>query len=69
MEFQDKNAQRYVDNPETKQEISDIIEQRIGKTVEIELVIAKTHKHEALAEISLDEILKTAVHMPVEEED
>lgn len=69
VEFQDKNAQMYVDNPETRQELSDIIEQRIGKYVEIELVIARTHKHESLAEISLDEILKTAIRMPVEEED
>lgn len=69
IEFQDKNAQRYLTNEEVKQEIEGIIEERVGKTVEVEMLIANAHKHETLTEINLDEVLKEAVHMPVEIEE
>ena len=69
IEFQDKNAQRYLGNEEVKQEIEGIIEERIGKSVEIEMLIAEGHRHDTLAEIDLDEILKETVHMPIEIEE
>lgn len=69
IEFQDKNAQIYLANEEAKQEIEGIIEERIGKSVEVEMLITEGHKHDTLAEIDLDTILKEAVHMPVEVEE
>lgn len=69
IEFQDKNAQFYLEKEEAKQEIEGIIEERIGKTVEVEMLIAEGHKHDALEEIDLDAILKEAVHMPVDIEE
>lgn len=69
VEFQDKNAQRYMENEEVRQEIEGIIEERIGKSVEIELLIADTHKHDSLTEINLDEVLKENVHTTIEIEE
>lgn len=69
VEFQDKNAQMYLEHEDAKKEIETIIEERIGKSVEVELVISENHKHEALAQIDLDTILKESVHMPVEIEE
>lgn len=69
IEFQDENARMYVDNEEAKQEIESIIEEQTNKSVETELVIAKSHSHENLAKIDLDTILKEKIHMPIELED
>ena len=69
IEFQDKNAQMYLENEEAKEEIESIIEERIGKSVEVEPVIARNHDHENLAEIDLDTILKEKIHMPIEMEE
>lgn len=69
VEFQDRNAQMYLESDEAKQELARIIQERTGKAVELELVIAQAHKQEGLSEIDLDELLRETVHMPVEIED
>lgn len=45
MEFQDFLGQSYVDNPEAKKELQDIITAQTGKTVEIQMLVADKHQH------------------------
>lgn len=71
VEFQDSLGAMYVERPEAAQELRQIIERTTGKTVEVEMVLADRGKNGALSEISLDQVLKETVQMPVdyEEED
>lgn len=69
VEFINPLAGRYTRDQEAKAELEQIIEERIGKTVEVELVLANQAGSGSLAEISVDEILKNMIHMPVEVED
>ena len=44
-----------------------IIEKKLGKAIELELIIKRDSKdsHSGLAEISVDDILKDKIHMDV----
>ena len=66
VEFTEGMAARHVEKPETKAEIEDIILKRIGKRVEVEMLLTNEKKVEGLAEISVDDILKDKVKMDVE---
>ena len=65
IEFQDFLGQAYVDNPEAKQELLDIIEQQTGKTVDIQMLVANQHQHMNLAQVTVDQAIKENIHMDV----
>ena len=69
VEFTNPLAGKYTRDEEAKAELEEIIRERIGKTVEVEMVLADPGKNGNLSEISVDEILKNMIHMPVEVED
>ena len=65
VEFQDFLGQSYVDNPEAKQELQEIIERQTGKTVEIQMLVANQHQHTNLAQITVDQAIRENIHMDV----
>ncbi|MDO4308015.1 MAG: DNA polymerase III subunit gamma/tau [Eubacteriales bacterium] len=65
VEFQDFLGQTYVDNPEYKQELQDIIRGQTGKTVEIQMLVADQHQHSNLAQITVDQAIRENIHMDV----
>jgi len=69
VEFTNTLAQNYVDNPEAKKELEDLIVQKIGKYVEVEFLLTQSSSVQGLAEISVDDILESKIHMDVVIED
>lgn len=65
VEFQDFLGQSYVDNPEAKQELQDIILRQTGKTVDIQMLVANQHQHTNLSRITVDEAIRENIHMDV----
>lgn len=65
IEFQDFLGQGYVDNPEAKQELLEIIERQTGKTVDIQMVVVNQHQHTNLAQITVDQAIRENIHMDV----
>ena len=65
IEFQDFLGKTYVDNPEAKKELQDIIIAQTGKTVEIQMLVANQHQHTNLANITVDQAIKDNIHMDV----
>ena len=65
VEFQDFLGQSYVDNPEAKKELQDIIIAQTGKTVEVQMLVANQHQHTNLANITVDQAIKDNIHMDV----
>ena len=66
VEFSNDLAQNYLDNPDAKQRLGDIIERQIGKSVDLEFVLAKQEVSGGLAEISIDDILKDKIQMDID---
>lgn len=69
VEFTNSLAERHIANPEVKKELEDIILKRIGKHVNIEMLLTDNHKQEGLSEITVDDIIKSKFKMNVEIED
>ena len=69
VEFQNNLAAMYLERPDARQELLQIIEQTIGKTVDLEMILADQKKNSALSEISVDSLLQEAVHMPIDYDD
>ena len=65
VEFQDFLGMNYVDNPEAKKELQDIIAAQTGKTVEIQMLVANQHQHTNLANITVDQAIRHNIHMDV----
>ena len=65
VEFQDFLGMNYVDNPEAKKELRDIIVARTGKSVEIHMLVANKHQHTNLAQITVDDALRENIHMDI----
>lgn len=65
VEFTNPLAANYVNNPDAAQALERLIQNRIGKSVEVEMLLAAEHQKVGLAEISIDDLIKEAVHMPV----
>ena len=65
VEFQDFLGQSYVDNPEAKKELQDIITAQTGKTVEIQMLVANQHQHTNLSRITVDQAIRENIHMDV----
>lgn len=69
VELQENIAAMYLERADALQELKQIIEQTVGKTVDVELVLADRKKNGALSEISVDSVLEQAVHMPIDYDD
>ena len=69
VEFTDDLAERAVADPTKKAFLENVIAQYIGKSVEVEMVLKKDNKTQPLSDISVDDILKQAIHMDVIVED
>lgn len=65
VEFSNDLAQNIVADPGKKELLETIIAQQTGKSVEVELILKKEKTHQNLAEISVDDILKQAVHTDI----
>ena len=65
VEFQDFLGMNYVDNPEAKKELQDIIAARTGKSVEIHMLVANKHQQTNLAQITVDDALRENIHMDI----
>ncbi|WP_373211857.1 DNA polymerase III subunit gamma/tau [Ruminococcus sp. 5_1_39BFAA] len=65
IEFQDFLGRAYVDNPEAKQELADIIAAQTGKAVEIQMLVAAEHHHTNLAQVTVDQAIRDNIHMDV----
>ncbi len=69
VEFANDLAERCIADPEKKQLLETIITRQIGKSVEVEMVLKKEETRKELADISVDHILKQAIHMDIVVED
>lgn len=69
VEFTNDLAQNCVEDPAKKELLETLITRQIGKSVEVEMLLKKRDSHKELAEISVDDILKQAVHMDIVVED
>lgn len=65
VEFSNDLAQNCVNDPGKKELLEAIIAGQIGKSVEVELILKKGNTHQNLAEISVDDILKQAIHAEI----
>ena len=69
VEFTDELAERAVADPAKKAILENVIADYIGKSVEVEMVLKKENTNQQLSDISVDDILKQAIHMDVIVED
>ncbi len=69
--FPDFLAERYLDNLDRKQELEQIIAEKIGKQIEVRFVLAADEgiQRSSLGSINIDERIRGAVHMDIEFED
>ena len=65
VEFSNDLAQNIVADPGKKELLEAIIAQQTGKSVEVELILKKENTRQNLAEISVDDILKQAIHTDI----
>ena len=65
VEFQDFLGQSYVDNPEAKQELSDIIARQTGCQVELQFLVSNQHHQTSLSQITVDQAIRENIHMDV----
>lgn len=65
VEFSNDLAQNIVADPGKKELLETIIAQQTGKSVEVELILKKENTRQNLAEISVDDILKQAIHTDI----
>ncbi|MGI6006989.1 MAG: DNA polymerase III subunit gamma/tau [Ruminococcus sp.] len=66
VEFSNNLAEHYLGNQEAKRQLEEIIENQIGKYVEVEFVLADSQNSGGLAEISIDDILKDKIQMDID---
>ena len=69
VEFQDFLAQPYVEGKEGKEKLEALIADKTGKSVQVEMLMAKGNHQGDLAELSVDDIIKENIHINVEIED
>ena len=65
VEFQDFIGKNYADKQEAKKELQDIIIAQTGKSVNIEMLVAKEHQHSNLAQITVEQAIRDNIHMDV----
>ena len=65
VEFQDFLGQNYVDNPQAKQELEDIIAKQTGKSVEIQMIVADSHAYHHLSQITVEQAIRENIFADV----
>ena len=69
VEFSNPLAQNYVDRPEGRELLEEIIASRYGKSVQVEMRLQQQGGGEFLADITVEEQLKQNIHFDIVEED
>ena len=69
VEFQDYLAKPYVEGTEGKERLEALIAEKIGRSVQVEMLMSGSSQQGQLAELSVDDIIKKEIHMDVEIED
>ena len=65
VEFQTPLGRNYPDGSEAAKELQEIIEQQIGKSIELHMLVAEDHQQTNLARITVDEAIRENIHMDV----
>ncbi|MGN8631584.1 DNA polymerase III subunit gamma/tau [Blautia sp. HCP3S3_G3] len=65
VEFQTPLGRNYPDDSEAKQELQQIIEQHLGKSIELHMLVAEEHQHTNLTQITVDQAIRENIHMDV----
>ena len=69
VEFQDFLGRSYVDNPDAKKELTDIIAAQTGCAVELQMLVNDQHQYTNLTAVTVDQALKENIHMDIVVED
>lgn len=69
IEFTDFLGQSYIDNPEAKEELQNIIAGRTGKQIEIQFLMSDQQQKPNLAVLTVEEAMKENIHMDIETEE
>ena len=65
VEFQTPLGRLYPDDSEAKQELQDIIEKQIGKSIELHMLVAEDHQQTNLTQITVDQAIRDNIHMDI----
>ena len=65
VEFQTALGKNYPDDSEAKAELQKIIEQQLGKSIELHMLVAEEHQQTNLAAVTVDEAIRQNIHMDV----
>ena len=55
----------YPDDSEAKQELQDIIEKQIGKSIELHMLVAEDHQQTNLTRVTVDQAIRDNIHMDI----
>lgn len=65
VEFQTPLGRLYPDDSEAKQELQDIIEKQIGKSIELHMLVAEDHQQTNLTRVTVDQAIRDNIHMDI----
>lgn len=65
VEFQTPLGRLYPDDSEAKKELQSIIEQKLGKSIELHMLVAEDHQQTNLSQITVDQVIRDNIHMDV----
>ena len=65
VEFQTPLGRLYPDDSEAKQELQDIIEKQIGKSIELHMLVAEDHQQTNLTQVTVDQAIRDNIHMDI----
>ena len=65
VEFQTPLGRLYPDDSEAKKELQSIIEQKLGKSIELHMLVAEDHQQTNLSQITVDQAIRDNIHMDV----
>ncbi len=63
--FQTPLGRLYPDDSEAKKELQSIIEQKLGKSIELHMLVAEDHQQTNLSQITVDQAIRDNIHMDV----
>ena len=66
VEFGNNLAEHYLGNQQAKSQLEEIIENQIGRHVDVEFILRENQSSGDLAEISIDDILKDKIQMDID---
>ena len=65
VEFQTPLGRLYPDDSDAKKELQTIIEQKLGKSIELHMLVAEDHQQTNLSQITVDQAIRENIHMDV----